>query len=82
VKHCFKDIKETPSEDGIVRIIYFHQIKGYVLSTSVAKDTGNDTKPIGSILLLPEPYRGLDASFSCFLSKLICSKVKRNMISA
>jgi hypothetical protein len=45
------------------------------------KDTCNDMDPIGSILLPPKPYRCLDASFSCFLSKPICSKVKRNRIS-
>jgi SNF family Na+-dependent transporter len=46
------------------------------------KDTSNYMEPTGSILLLPNSYRGLDASFSCFLSKPICSKVERNRILA
>jgi hypothetical protein len=45
------------------------------------KDTGNDMEPTGSILLLPKSYRGMDASFCCFLSKPIYSKVERNTIS-
>jgi hypothetical protein len=37
MKRCFEGIEETPFEDGIVKIIHFHHIEGYVLSTSVAK---------------------------------------------
>jgi hypothetical protein len=85
VKHCFEGIEDTLSEDSIIRIIHLHHIEGYVLSTSTAKalpkDTGNDMEPTGSILLPPKPYRGLDASFSCFLSKPIYSKLERNRIS-
>jgi hypothetical protein len=32
-----QSVEETPSEDGIVRIIYVHPIEGYILSASVGK---------------------------------------------
>jgi hypothetical protein len=37
VECCFKSVEETPSEDGIVRIIHVHHIKSYVLSASITK---------------------------------------------
>jgi hypothetical protein len=37
MEYCVEGIEETPSEDGIVRVIHFHHIEGCVLSTSVVK---------------------------------------------
>jgi hypothetical protein len=74
VESCFKNIKETSTENGIVGVVHIHYVESYIFRAGIGrlpKDTGRDMEPTGLILLLPKPYNGFDTSFNCFLLKPI-----------